>query len=100
MGTNALTIPLQLENESMTQIQRQAWTDRLAIVIPIMLFILGIAIASEHRITSVENANAELQKQTQIMYDNQKTIMQTQARVVTILDMIVKEREIEIGKRK
>jgi len=80
--------------------QKKTLIDRLVIVVPLLIFMLGMALANEHRITVVEQGMDELRNQTAIMYENQKILMQTQSRVTTILDMLCTEREIEMGRNK
>jgi hypothetical protein len=75
--------------------RKHNWTQTLAIVIPVLLTMIGLALASEHRITIVEAGLAEQQKQTAILAANQKLVMETLAKTTAIMDMICKRHESE-----
>ena len=79
----------------MTIDKRVSWSQTAATVIPLIITMVGIAIASEHRITVVEQGFMELRKQTQLLNDNQMKILQTQERTAAILDIICKRHELE-----
>jgi len=61
---------------------------------------IGLAIASEHRITIVESGLDEMKTQTAILASNQRMVMETLAKTTAIMDMMCKRHEIEDTKGK
>jgi len=84
---------------TMTQIAKQRWIDRMITIVPIILVMVGIAIASEHRMTVMEVNCTELQRMTALLYENQQKVIRTQEGITTILQILMREREIAMERR-
>lgn len=80
--------------------RRNHWLQTLSIVIPLIITMIGLAIASEHRITIVESGLDEMKTQTAILASNQRMVMETLAKTTAIMDMMCKRHEIEDTKGK
>jgi hypothetical protein len=80
--------------------RRNHWMQTLSIVIPLIVTMIGLAIASEHRITIVESGLDEMKAQTTILTQNQKMVMETLAKTTTIMDMMCKRHDIEDSRKK
>jgi hypothetical protein len=83
----------------MTERRKHSWTQTLAIVIPLLITMIGLALAAEHRVTIVESGLQEMKEQTRLLGSNQRLVMETLAKVTTIQEMICDRHRIEDEKR-
>lgn len=72
----------------MTPVQKQAWKERLAFFVPIIIFLAGLALASEHRMTTIETTLSTLQEQNRLLQENQQLLIKNQTRLMTMMDAL------------
>ncbi len=83
----------------MTIERKHMWIQTAAIVIPLLLALIGLAIAQEHRTTVIEETTQDNSQQIRLLTKNQAALMENHAKLTAIVEMICKRHDIEDQKK-